>query len=123
MGRAIDLFVTYRFLKLLTTPFNKMDAFKYGIIDKDGLECALRLWWSWSAFCNAMSAVVQSGALFGFACSYLMVCSGPNRSRCRWMKPLHEPDESARTSGPLSGRRMLLPAQREETTMRRGLGV
>ena len=36
MGRAIDLFVTYRFLKLLTTPFNKMDAFKYGIIDKDG---------------------------------------------------------------------------------------
>ena len=36
MGRAIDLFVTYRFLKLLTTPFTKMDAFKYGIIDKDG---------------------------------------------------------------------------------------
>ena len=36
MGRAIDLFVTYRFLKLLTTPFSKMDAFKYGIIDKDG---------------------------------------------------------------------------------------
>ena len=36
MGRAIDLFVTYRFLKLLTTPFEKMDAFKYGIIDKDG---------------------------------------------------------------------------------------
>ena len=36
MGRAIDLFVTYRFLKLLTTPFNKTDAFKFGIIDKDG---------------------------------------------------------------------------------------
>ena len=36
MGRAIDLFVRYRFLKLLTTPFTKMDAFKYGIIDKDG---------------------------------------------------------------------------------------
>ena len=36
MGRAIDLFVTYRFLKLLTTPFTKMDAFKYGIIDNDG---------------------------------------------------------------------------------------
>ena len=36
MGRAIDLFVTYRFLKLLTTPFTKMDALKYGIIDKDG---------------------------------------------------------------------------------------
>ena len=27
MGRAIDLFVTYRFLKLLTTPFEKQDDF------------------------------------------------------------------------------------------------
>ena len=36
MGRAIDLFVTYRFLRLLTTPFEKTDAFKLGIIDKDG---------------------------------------------------------------------------------------
>ena len=36
MGRAIDLFVTYRFLKLLTTPFEKMDAYKLGIIDEDG---------------------------------------------------------------------------------------
>ncbi len=36
MGRAIDLFVTYRFVKLLTTPFEKTDAFKMGIIDKDG---------------------------------------------------------------------------------------
>jgi hypothetical protein len=36
MGRAIDLFVTYRFVKLLTTPFNKTDAFKMGIIDADG---------------------------------------------------------------------------------------
>ena len=36
MGRAIDLFVTYRFLKLLTTPFEKMDAFKLGIIDENG---------------------------------------------------------------------------------------
>ena len=35
-NRAIDLFVTYRFLKLLVTPFDKQDAFKYGIIDKDG---------------------------------------------------------------------------------------
>ena len=38
MGRAIDLFVTYRFLKLLTTPFNKTDAFKLGIIDAEGNE-------------------------------------------------------------------------------------
>ena len=36
MGRAIDLFVTYRFIKLLVTPFEKTDAFKLGIIDEDG---------------------------------------------------------------------------------------
>ena len=36
MGRAIDLFVTYRFIKLLVTPFPKTEAFKLGIIDKDG---------------------------------------------------------------------------------------
>ena len=36
MGRAIDLFVTYRFLRLLTTPFEDTDAFKLGIIDKKG---------------------------------------------------------------------------------------
>ena len=36
MGRAVDLFVTYRFIKLLTTPFEKTDAFKLGIIDENG---------------------------------------------------------------------------------------
>jgi|TARA_B100000900_G_scaffold6624_1_gene5623 hypothetical protein len=36
MGSAIDLFVSYRFLKLLTTPFEKTEAFKLGIIDKNG---------------------------------------------------------------------------------------
>ena len=36
MGRAIDLFVTYRFIKLLVTPFKDTDAFKLGIIDEDG---------------------------------------------------------------------------------------
>ena len=36
MGRAIDLFVTYRFIKLLETPFEKTEAYKLGIIDKDG---------------------------------------------------------------------------------------
>ena len=36
MGRAIDLFVTYRFLKLLTTPFEKQEAYKLGIIDEKG---------------------------------------------------------------------------------------
>jgi hypothetical protein len=36
MGRAIDLFVTYRFIRLLTTPFEKTDAYKLGIIDENG---------------------------------------------------------------------------------------
>ena len=36
MGRAIDLFVTYRFIKLLVTPFEKTDAYTLGIIDEKG---------------------------------------------------------------------------------------
>ena len=36
MSRAIDLFVTYRFLKLLVTPWKKQEAFKQGIIDDKG---------------------------------------------------------------------------------------
>ena len=36
MGRAIALFVTYRFIKLLVTPFKDTDAYKLGIIDEDG---------------------------------------------------------------------------------------
>ena len=36
MGRAIDLFVTYRCIKLLVTPFKDTDAYKLGIIDEDG---------------------------------------------------------------------------------------
>lgn len=36
MGSAIDLFVAYRFIRILTTPFEKSDAFKFGIIDKKG---------------------------------------------------------------------------------------
>ena len=36
MSRAVDLFVTYRFLKLLVTPWNKQEAYKQGIIDKNG---------------------------------------------------------------------------------------
>jgi len=35
-NRAVDLVITYRVVKLLATPFNKQEAFKYGIIDKDG---------------------------------------------------------------------------------------
>tara|TARA_Y100000389_G_scaffold182114_1_gene198441 strand:+ start:82 stop:690 length:609 start_codon:yes stop_codon:yes gene_type:complete len=36
MKSAADLVYTIRFLKMLVTPFNKMGAYKYGIIDKDG---------------------------------------------------------------------------------------
>jgi len=37
MGRAIDLLITYRVIKLLVTPWEKHEAFKFGIIDKKGL--------------------------------------------------------------------------------------
>ena len=36
MGRAIDLLITYSVIKMLVTPFEKTDAYKYGIIDKNG---------------------------------------------------------------------------------------
>ena len=36
MSRAIDLLITYRVIKMLITPFEKTDAYKYGIIDKNG---------------------------------------------------------------------------------------
>jgi len=35
-SRAIDLLSTYRIVRLLTTNFDKQEAYKYGIIDKDG---------------------------------------------------------------------------------------
>ena len=35
-NRAGDLFVAYRFLRILTTAWEDQDAFKHGIIDKDG---------------------------------------------------------------------------------------
>ena len=36
MGRAIDVLITYRIIKMLITPFEEQDAYKYGIIDKNG---------------------------------------------------------------------------------------
>ena len=36
MSRAVDLLITYRIIKLLTTPFEKQDAYRLGIIDKNG---------------------------------------------------------------------------------------
>ena len=35
-NRTIDLLIAYRVVKLLVTPFEKQEAFKQGIIDKDG---------------------------------------------------------------------------------------
>ena len=35
-NRAIDLVITYRVIKLLVTPFERQEAYKQGIIDKDG---------------------------------------------------------------------------------------
>ena len=36
MSRAIDLIITYRVIKVLVTPFEKMEAYKRGIIDEKG---------------------------------------------------------------------------------------
>lgn len=36
MNQAIDLAITYKFLKNLVTPFEKWPAYKLGLIDKDG---------------------------------------------------------------------------------------
>jgi len=38
MGKFVDSVITYRILRLLTTPFEKTDAYKLGIIDKNGNE-------------------------------------------------------------------------------------
>ncbi len=35
-NRAADLYYTYRFLKALTTPFDKTEAYELGLIDADG---------------------------------------------------------------------------------------
>src|SRR6056300_1935999 len=35
-NRPVDLLIAYRVIKMLVTPFERQDAYKYGIIDKDG---------------------------------------------------------------------------------------
>ena len=35
-SKVVDLVLVYQFLKRLTTPFDKTEAFKLGLIDKDG---------------------------------------------------------------------------------------
>jgi hypothetical protein len=36
IARAGDLLYTFRFLTLLVTPFERTNAYKFGIIDKSG---------------------------------------------------------------------------------------
>ena len=36
MSRFVDALITYRILRLLTTPFDQQDAFRLGLIDKRG---------------------------------------------------------------------------------------
>jgi len=38
MGKFVDSLITYRILKLLVTPFEKTDAYRFGIIDEKGNE-------------------------------------------------------------------------------------
>lgn len=38
MGRFVDSIIAYRILKMLVVPFENTDAFKQGIIDKNGKE-------------------------------------------------------------------------------------
>ena len=35
-SRGIDFLITYRVVKLLVTPFEKQEAYKFGIIDDKG---------------------------------------------------------------------------------------
>ena len=36
MGRFVDSIIAYRILKMLVVPFENTDAFKQGIVDKNG---------------------------------------------------------------------------------------
>ena len=36
VGGALNVFFIYKFLRILTQPFNETDAFKLGIIDENG---------------------------------------------------------------------------------------
>ena len=38
MGRFVDSLIAYRILKMLVVPFENTDAFKQGIVDKNGKE-------------------------------------------------------------------------------------
>ena len=36
LNEQVDMLVAYKFIKILTTDFEDTDAFKLGVIDKDG---------------------------------------------------------------------------------------
>jgi len=36
IGKALDAYFVYKFVRILTTPWNKLDAFKQGIVDANG---------------------------------------------------------------------------------------
>jgi hypothetical protein len=36
LNKVINAFTVYKFIKMIIVPFNKMDAYRYGIIDKHG---------------------------------------------------------------------------------------
>ena len=38
VGRVIDSLIVFRILKMLTTPFEKTPAFKFGFIDQNGVR-------------------------------------------------------------------------------------
>jgi len=36
MANLVDLYIVYRIIRKLTTPFSEWEAFKYGVIDAEG---------------------------------------------------------------------------------------
>ena len=38
----VDAFIAYKFIKILVVPFEKSDAYKMGIIEKDGKILKMR---------------------------------------------------------------------------------
>ena len=64
MSRAIDLLITYRVVKMLVTPFNKTDAFKRGIIDKDGKVLKVGLGSRLGSFSVALALLLKEDSSY-----------------------------------------------------------
>ena len=41
VSRAADLYYTYRFIKVLTTPWKETEAYELGLIDENGTSITL----------------------------------------------------------------------------------